>query len=526
MAPTVKLSLLGLLATLLPLARGDNPIIQTIYTADPAPLVYNNRVYLFVDHDNGVVGSASNSFYNMTDWHLFSSADMVNWQDHGMTMSLSTFSWAKANAWAGQVINRNGQFYYYAPMQNKDGSMAVGVATSPNVTGPYKDALGKPLVENNEIDPTVFIDPSTSQAYLYWGNPDLYYVKLNTDMLSYSGSPTKVTIPTGFQEAPWLMERNGNWYMVYAGTCCSENIRYAMSSSPTGPWNYKGVVMPTQGGSFTNHEGIIDFMGNSYFFYHNGALPGGGGYTRSTCVEQFTYNSDGTIPTIQMTTTGAPQIGTLDPYVRQEAETMAFSNGVRTEVCSEGGMDVSYISSGSYIKVKGVAFGSAGATSFSARVASGGSGGTISLRLGSTTGTLIGTCTVAGTGDWQTWATVTCAVSGATGTKDLFFVFGGSGSGYLFNFDWWQFAGGSGTTSSSSTAAPAPPPSTSNVVQSSTSLMTTTTTTTSKASTTSAASGACQTLYGQCGGIGWSGPTCCASGTCSAGNAYYSQCLS
>jgi arabinoxylan arabinofuranohydrolase len=521
-----SLALTGLLG-LLPVVRSDNPIIQTIYTADPAPLVYNNRVYLFVDHDNGIVGSASNSFYNMTDWHLFSSADMVNWQDHGLTMSLSTFSWAKANAWAGQVIPRNGQFYYYAPMQNKDGSMAVGVGVSSNVTGPYHDALGKPLVENNEIDPTVFIDPSNSQAYLYWGNPDLYYVKLNTDMLSYSGSPTKVTIPTGFQEAPWLMQRNGYWYMVYAGTCCSENIRYAMSSSPTGPWNYKGVIMPTQGSSFTNHEGIIDFMGNSYFFYHNGALPGGGGYTRSTCVEQFTYNSDGTIPTIQMTTNGAPQIGTLDPYVRQEAETMAFSKGVRTEVCSEGGMDVSYITAGSYIKVKGVAFGTTGATSFSARVASGASGGTIALRLGSTTGTLVGTCNVAGTGDWQTWTTVTCAVSGATGTKDLFFVFGG-GSGNLFNFNWWQFAGGSGSPPPppppSSSPPPPPPPASSTTTPSppppasSTTLVTTT--------TTSASSGACASLYGQCGGIGWGGPTCCSSGTCKVGNPYYSQCLS
>lgn len=199
--------------------------------------------------------------------------------------------------------------------------------------------------------------------------------------------------------------------------------------------------MPTQGKSFTNHEGIIDYKNNSYFFYHNGALPGGSGYQRSVCVERFVYNSDGTIPTIEMTTTGPPQLGTFDPYVRQEAETAAWSSGVQTEVCSEGGIDVGYINNGDYIKVKGVAFGpSPGAHSFSARVASGASGGSIQIRLGSTSGTLVGSCTVPGTGGWQTWTTVTCSVSGAVGTQDLYFVFQGSGSGYLFNFDWWQFA--------------------------------------------------------------------------------------
>jgi hypothetical protein len=126
---------------------------------------------------------------------------------------------------------------------------------------------------------------------------------------------------------------------------------------------------------------------------------------------------------------------------------MAWSEGVETEVYTEGGMAVSSINNGDYIKIKGVAFG-AGARFFSARVASAISGGRIELRLGSATGTLVGTCTVSGTGVWQTWITVTCAVSGATGTQDLFFRFTGSetgmgtgmGTGVLFNFNWWQFA--------------------------------------------------------------------------------------
>jgi hypothetical protein len=436
-----------------PAALADNPIVQTVYTADPAPLVYNGRVYLYTGHDED-----NSTYFTMKEWRAYSSADMVNWTDHGSPMSLATFSWASANAWAGQVVNRNGKFYWYVPVTNRStGRMAIGVGVSNSPTGPFTDAIGRPLVENNEIDPTVFVD-DTGQAYLYWGNPNLWYVRLNTDMVSYSGGVTQIPLttagfgtrsgnasrPTLYEEGPWVYKRNGLYYNVFAAKCCSEFIGYSTAPGPTGPWTYRGTVMPTQGSSFTNHAGVIDFNGGSYFFYHNGALPGGGGYTRSVAVERFSYNADGTIPTINMTSTGAPQVGTLDPYVRQEAETIAWGTGVETEAASEGGRNVGWIDNNDSIKVKGVAFGG-GAASFTARVASATSGGRIELRLDNVNGPLVGTCTVAGTGGWQTWTSVSCPVSGATGTHDLFLKFTG-GSGSLFNVDWWQFTatGGGG----------------------------------------------------------------------------------
>jgi hypothetical protein len=432
-------------------AHADNPIVQTIYTADPAPIVHNGRVYLYTGHDED-----GSTYFTMREWRVYSSADMVNWTDHGSPMSLATFSWASSDAWAGQVVARNGRFYYYVPINNRaTGRKAIGVGVSDSPTGPFRDAIGRPLVENGEIDPTVFIDDD-GQAYLYWGNPNLWYVRLNPDMTSYSGSPTQIPLttagfgarsgntsrPTLYEEGPWVYKRNGTYYNVFAAECCSEFIGYSTAPGPTGPWTYRGTVMPRQGSSFTNHPGVIDFNGNSYFFYHNGALPGGGGYTRSVAVERFTYNSNGTIPTITMTTTGAPQVGTLDPYTRQEAETIAWSSGVETETASEGGMNVGWIDNGDYIKVKGAAFG-AGGTSFTARVASATSGGRIELRLDGTGGTVVGTCTVPATGGWQTWTTVTCPVSGATGTHDLYLRFTG-GSGSLFNVNWWQFTGTGG----------------------------------------------------------------------------------
>ncbi|MEV0902960.1 family 43 glycosylhydrolase [Actinoplanes sp. NPDC049802] len=432
-------------------ARADNPIVQTAYTADPAPLVHNGRVYLYTGHDED-----GSTYFTMKEWRLYSSADMVNWTDHGSPMSLSTFSWASADAWAGHVVHRNGKFYWYVPVKNRaTGRMAIGVGVATNPAGPFTDALGRPLVENGEIDPHVLVDDD-GQAYLYWGNPNLWYVRLNTDMISYSGGVNQIPLttagfgartgnaarPTLYEEGPWVYKRNGLYYNVFAARCCSEFIGYSTAPGPTGPWTYRGTVMPTQGSSFTNHAGVIDFNGGSYFFYHNGALPGGGGYTRSVAVERFSYQADGTIPAITMTTGGAPQIGTLNPYVRQEAETIAWSSGVETEPAGEGGMNVGFLDNGDYIKVKGVAFG-AGATSFSARVASAAGGGRIELRLGGPTGTLAGTCTVPGTGGWQTWTSVTCPVSGATGTQDLYLRFTG-GTGSLFNVDWWQFAGATG----------------------------------------------------------------------------------
>ncbi|WP_203843771.1 family 43 glycosylhydrolase [Winogradskya humida] len=430
-------------------ARADNPIVQTIYTADPAPLVYNGRVYLYTGHDED-----NSTYFTMKEWRVWSSADMVNWTDHGSPLNLASFSWASSNAWAGQTVYRNGKFYWYVPMTVRaTGQMGIGVAVSNNPTGPFTDAIGRPLVSNGQIDPTVFVDDD-GQAYLYWGNPDLWYVKLNTDMTSYAGSPAKIPLttagfgtrtgdanrPTLFEEGPWVYRRNGLYYLVYAAKCCSEFIAYSTAPGPLGPWTYRGTVMATQGSSFTNHPGIIDFAGNSYFFYHNGALSGGGGYTRSVAVERFSYNADGSIPTMSMTSAGAPQVGTLDPFVRQEAETIAWESGVETEVSSEGGMNVANIENGDYVKVKGVAFGS-GATAFTARVASATSGGRIEVRTGSPTGALAGTCTVPGTGGWQSWTSVTCPVSGLTGTQDLYLRFTG-GSGFLLNVNWWQFTGG------------------------------------------------------------------------------------
>ncbi len=426
--------------------HADNPIAQNVYTSDPAPMADGDTLYVYTGHD-----ADGAEYYEMPDWRCYSTTDMQNWTDHGVVLSDADFAWAEHNsAWAAQTVKRGDKYYMYVTLVPAEtGGRAIGVAVSDSPTGPFKDAIGKPLCGPNWdfIDPTVFIDDD-GQAYLYFGNPTLYYVKLNEDMISYSGDIVKLDMTqeafgvkeekTTYTEGPWFYRRGDLYYMVYAANGIPEDIRYSTSPTPTGPWTYRGVIMPSEGRSFTNHPGIVDFQGHSYFAYHNGALPGGNGFQRSVCIEEFTYNPDGSIPTIKMTTEGPQQLHALDPYVRNEAETMSWSEGIETEVCEAGGLDIGFIENGDYVKISGADFGD-GARKFTASAASAGTGGTIEIHLDKKDGPLVGTLEISPTDGWQNWKEMSCDVSGASGMHDVYFVFKG-GESYLFNVDWWKFS--------------------------------------------------------------------------------------
>jgi len=417
----------------------QSPMIQTNYTADPAPLVYNDTVFLYTSHDE------DDAFgFKMLNWMLYTSTDMVNWTDHGIIASLKDFKWVNTNngAWAPQCIHRNGKFYLYCPMP---GGVGIGVLVSDSPYGPFEDPLGKPLIRNSndDIDPTVFID-NDGQAYLYWGNPKIYYVKLNEDMISYSGEIVQEpTTPEDYQEGPWVWKRNGHYYMAYASTCCPEGIGYAMSHSPTGPWEHKGKIMDPDSRSSGNHPGIIDYKGNSYVFGFNYAI----NFSitdihrerRSICLEKMTYNPDGTIPKLPWwSETGVKQMGTLNPYVRTEAECIAWASGVKTAKNEQAGMFVTEISNGDYIKVRGIDFGTTGAGVFHAHVASASDGGFLELYLDSLKGLKIGSLPVSNSGGWNNWNLESAAINNASGIHDVYLVFKGK-SEQLFNFDYWKF---------------------------------------------------------------------------------------
>lgn len=298
-------------AVLMSTTYGANPIIKGKYTADPAALVHDGTVYLYTGHDEC---PDRQERYVMREWLCFSSTDMVNWTEHPVPLKVADFAWAKADAWAAQVIERDGKFYWYVSVEH--GSIhgkAIGVAVSDSPTGPFKDARGSALITNDmtteakiswdDIDPTVFID-GDGQAYLFWGNTKCYWIKLKDNMIEQDGPIHTIDTLPNFTEAPWI-HKKGDWYYLSYAYEFPEKTAYAMSKSITGPWEYKGILNEIAGNSNTNHQAIITYKGRDYFIYHNGGtVTKGSSYRRSVCIDYLYYNSDGTLKRVQMTSEG------------------------------------------------------------------------------------------------------------------------------------------------------------------------------------------------------------------------------
>lgn len=437
----------------------DNPIVQTSFTPDPAPVVFDDVLYLYCGEDS----TQDNGFYNMTGWRCYSTTDMVNWTDHGLLMYSESFEWADpGTAWAAQCIERNGKYYLYVTVTNS-GGRAIGVAVSDSPTGPFVDALGGPLCGPNwsYIDPTVMIDDD-GQAYLYFGNPTSYYCLLNEDMISLASPVMEHPMtteafgvgPNGgttYTEGPWLYKREGIYYLVYASLGVPEGISYSTSDSPTGPWKYKGEIMEPYE-STTIHPGIIEYKGHNYFFYHGVLLENGGWNKRSTAIVEFDYKKDGSIPLLKHSEKGVSQLENFNPYKKNEAETINYCEKVRT---AEGGTKlVAEIAGEGYIKVAGVDF-AGGADSFTASLATSGKG-TLEIHLDKPDGKKVGEIEMV-QGDKEDFKDYTCDISGAKGVHDLYFVYN-STSGPRLRFDNWSFNGDSnGVSISSSGSAPVLP---------------------------------------------------------------------
>lgn len=420
--------------------NAQRPIIQTKYTADPAPMVYNDTVFLYTTHDEDDAEG-----FKMQDWLLYTSTDMVNWTDHGVVASLKSFDWVKRDngAWAEQVVERNGKFYMYCPIHGN----GIGVLVSDSPYGPFKDPLGKPLVWQKEhwddIDPTVFIDED-GQAYMYWGNPNCYYVKLNEDMISYSGDIVKLKeTPEHYQEGPWFYKRNGHYYLAFASTCCPEGIGYAMSDSPTGPWETKGYIMRPTERTRGNHPGIMDYKGKSYVFglnYDLLKLETNTHYERrSVSVAEMHYNEDGTIQEVPYwADTKLEQIGTFNPFRKVEAETMAWGYGLKTAPNADKSLSVVDVNNGEYICVRGVNFGKNKARRFEVSALPL-EGGNLKIRLDAPDGKIVGNVNIPQGNETSKYELYSCEVNAVSGIHDLYLSFEGENNKDLFELDYWKF---------------------------------------------------------------------------------------
>ena len=291
-----------------------NPVIRHKFTADPAAIVHNGKVFLYTGHDQAPLREQR---YVMNEWLCFSSSDLKTWTEHPSPLNVKSFSWAKADAWASQVIEKDGKFYWFVSVEHATiNGKAIGVAVADNPAGPFKDARGSAIITNDmttrskitwdDIDPSVFIDDD-GQAYLFWGNTTLHYAKLKSNMIELDGPIQQIDVPK-FTEAPWIHKKNGWYYLTYSLEFPEKTV-YAMSKNINGPWEYKGIINELAGNSNTNHHSIITFKGKDYFIYHNGALAAdAGSFHRSVCIDRLWYNKDGTIKRIVMTSEGVQQV--------------------------------------------------------------------------------------------------------------------------------------------------------------------------------------------------------------------------
>lgn len=479
------------------LPGNSNPLIDHKLGADPYVLVHNNRVYVYMTGDAYLYNSdgsvRENQYSTIGKINVISSADMVNWTDHGSIpvagannanngqgiAKWATQSWAPAMA-KKTIAGKEKFFLYFA---NSGGG--IGVLTADSPIGPWSDPIGRALLTHGTpgmsgvtwlFDPAVLVDDDGS-AYLYAGggipndtnaasiaNPKTARViRLGADMTSVVGSAVTIDSPYMFEDSG-IHKYNGKYYYSYcinfAGTHPTAypkgEIGYMVSDSPMGPFTYKGHFLKNPGTFFgvggNNHHAVFKFNNAWYVAYHaqtvSKAFLGDGKGYRSTHINKLTHNADGTIQEVQGNMTGVPQITNLNPYVRVEAETIGWQAGINTEPSQASGgpvanQNVTNIHNGDWIAVGNVDFGSAGASKFKANVASTGNGN-IEVRLDSPTGPLVGTLNVSSTGGSQTWREMETNVTNATGVHRLYLVFTGSGNGNLFKLDYWQFTSGSG----------------------------------------------------------------------------------
>ncbi len=463
----------------------SNPLMTQSFGADPYAMVYEDRVYFYMTADTFEYDSqgniVENTYGQIKSIHVISTDDMVNFTDHGaikVAGSLGAAKWA-GNSWAPAATWKeiDGEVKFFLYFANSGGG--IGVLTADSPTGPFTDPLGKALISRSTpncsdvtwlFDPAVLVDDD-GRAYLYFGGgiPDGNYtdpgtarvVELGADMISIVGEPVQV-------EAPYLFEDSGihkyndkyyytycsNWQVDAAGKekygFNSAEIVCMESDSPMGPFTYKETILENPGRTFglygNNHHCVFEFKGNWYITYHTRVLEDNMGIEqgyRSTHVEQFTMQEDGTIGKIKMSLKGREQLKFVDPYELNRAANMAVQGGISCVPCDYnstitgcGNMMLGDIHTGDFIKVQGVDFGEESPKSVIV-VAGNDTGleGRVQVRLDGADGELLAVVTIDSYDKIGTMDFVAEVTGTATGVHDLYFIFEGEG----FNVEAWKF---------------------------------------------------------------------------------------
>ena len=298
-----------------------NPLVRDIFTADPTGRVFDGRLYVYTSHD-----LPDATYWDMVDWRLLSTADLVKWKDHGSIFRVKDFAWANRWAWAPDCVKANGKYYLFLPVDR----MKIGVAVGDKPEGPFKDAIGKPLIDGTSttkagpepIDPAVLQDDD-GQTYLYFGCRQPKVVKLRPSLTELAGELSTVSflnaqgkpvplaapgkdpvLPEGYGEAPFVFKRAGRYYFVYSdGWAPTATQVYAIGEHPMGPFTYAGRVME-HAASVTQHGSVVQFKDKWYVLYHTSELSNGNSFRRSVCIDELTFDANGRINTVTPTQNG------------------------------------------------------------------------------------------------------------------------------------------------------------------------------------------------------------------------------
>src|ERR1044071_5526295 len=376
------------LAALLPAvaAFATNPLIMDQFTADPTARVFEGRVYVYPSHDiaepPGYTGRPK--WFVMEDYHVFSSENLTDWKDHGVIVTRNDVPWADQGAyamWAPDAVFKDGKYYFYFPAvpKVKEGGpgFRIGVAIADKPYGPFKP-LEAPITGVKGIDPGVLIDKDGS-AYLFYSLDKIFVVKLKPSMTEIDGEPRVIdNLPKkGLQEGPFAFERNGIYYLTYPHVANKiERLEYATSTSPMGPFEWKGVILDeSASGCWTVHHSLVDYKGQWYLFYHDRDLSPGFDKHRSIRADKLFFNPDGTIQKVTPTLRGVGLVDAtseiqIDRYSATSPEAIAVS--FLDEANPHAGWKTTFGAPKSWVRFNEVDFGKGALKSVEVRAKAGG----------------------------------------------------------------------------------------------------------------------------------------------------------
>ncbi|UJP66935.1 family 43 glycosylhydrolase [Mongoliitalea daihaiensis] len=432
----------------------QNPLVRHQFSADPSAKVFGDRIYIYASHDIRCDHTQGRpDWFCMEDYHVFSSDNLIDWEDHGMALHQSNVPWADQESysmWAPDGAEKNGKYYFYFPSKAKghlerqndptvNGSaFNIGVAIGDNPGGPFIPE-SNPIPQVYGIDPNVFIDKD-GQAYLYWSQHDFFVAKLKENMLELAEEPRVIeNIPSkGLKEGPFLFERNGIYYLTYPRVeNQTERIEYATANHPLGPFEYKGVIMdesPT--GCWTNHQSVAQFKGQWYFFYHHNDFSPDFDKNRSIRADSLHFTVDGLIKKVTPTHRGIG-VSNANRRIHPDRYSSKSAQGYTIEFLNEDGpfdgWKSVFTQNNSWVRYNKVDFGTKELEAVKIRV-NVDAEGTLQVRSALENGKLIAEIPVKPSGSWVEIQESTSAK--VIGLHDLVFVYKGSGN---LELDWVTF---------------------------------------------------------------------------------------